>query len=95
MKRHQLPLLIFAALLLGNLLLGFRVYSAEAKAQGAEDILENIDMMMEVLQLIRKNYVDADQVKANELLQGAIAGMVMSLDPYSNFLPPSEMKQLM
>ncbi len=95
MKRHQLPLLIFVALLLGNLLLGFRVHCAEAKAQDAENVLENIDMMMEVLQLIRKNYVDPDKVKTNELLRGAIAGMVMSLDPYSNFLPPAEMKTLM
>ncbi len=95
MKRNHLPLLLFVALLLGNLLLGFRVHSAEVKAQGAEDMLGNIDMMMEVLQLIRKNYIDADKVKTNEMLQGAIAGMVMSLDPYSHFLPPAEMQDLM
>lgn len=85
---------VYIFLLIFNLGVGFRVYSSEAKATGSDQILEHIDLLMEVLQLIRKNYVDADKVKADDLLLGAISGMVMDLDPYSSFLPPEEMISL-
>ncbi|MDY0176268.1 MAG: S41 family peptidase [Lentisphaeria bacterium] len=86
--------LAFVLLLLLNLGLGFSVYSKEAKQAGSDRVLENIDLMMEVLQLIRKNYVDAEQVDVNQLLMGAISGMAQRLDPYSDFLPPRQMQSL-
>ena len=86
--------IVFVLVLLVNLGIGFRVYSKEAAADRSDQVLEQIDLLMEVLQLIRKNYVDADKVKADDLMHGAISGMVMSLDPYSNFLPPEDMQSL-
>jgi len=85
---------VFILALLVNLGIGFRVYSKEAAAEGSDRVLQQIDLLMEVLQLIRKNYVDADKVKVDDLMLGAISGMVMSLDPYSNFLPPDDMQSL-
>lgn len=94
MKFRRYFSFVFLLLLLLNLGFGFRVYSKEAAVDGSDQVLQQIDLLMEVLQLIRKNYVDADKVKADDLLLGAISGMVMSLDPYSNFLPPDEMQSL-
>ena len=93
-RRTRIFSFAFALLLLFNLGLGFTVYSKEAKQNGNDQVLRNIDLLMEVLQLIRKNYVDAEQVDVNELLMGAISGSAQKLDPYSDFLPPQEMQSL-
>ena len=91
-SRHLSFVFILALLL--NLGIGFRVYSKEASSDGSDQVLRQIDLLMEELQLIRKNYVDADTVKVDNLMLGAITGMVMSLDPYSNFLLPEDIQIL-
>ena len=62
---------------------------------GDEDVLKEIDRLMNVLQLIRKNYVDIDKVTTAELFKGALRGMTECLDDYSVFLPPAEFQSLM
>lgn len=54
---------------------------------------EQILMLQQVMELIRKSYVD--DVDGSKLIRGAINGMLTSLDPHSTYLPPdsfSEMK---
>ncbi len=87
-KQTLIPL---AALLLLNLVFGYRAFCDEQRAgQTNEDatILQQLDMLINSLQLIRQNYVDGESVKTEDLLYGAINGLTSSLDPYSVFLPP-------
>jgi len=45
---------------------------------------ENIETFQKVLHFVEQNYVE--EVKNRQLIQGAIKGMLETLDPHSNFL---------
>ena len=93
MKRKLTLTLAFA--LLVNLLIGYTAYSEERDRSGGDDeVLANIETIMHVLQLIRRNYVDIDKVSTKELLEGALNGMTAKLDPFSTYLPPKDLKSL-
>ncbi len=57
-----------------------------------KNIYKDIKTFNEVLDIVRKNYVD--EVDATELMQGAINGMIRSLDPHSSFMTPDLYKEL-
>jgi carboxyl-terminal processing protease len=58
----------------------------------AQNAYEDLKTFTEVMSLIKKNYVE--EVKVKELIQGAIKGMVTSLDPHSAYLTPDAFKDL-
>ncbi len=90
---------IFVAVLAGalglNLLVGYSVFSREAKKAGVDQGFEKIRVMMQVLQLIRQDYVDERKVQYKTLIYNAIRGMVAGLDPFSSFMPPDAYKNMM
>ena len=53
---------------------------------------ENIDLFNKVLYLIEKNYYR--EVNQEKLLNGAIKGMISSLDPHSSFLDEEIFKKM-
>jgi carboxyl-terminal processing protease len=60
---------------------------------GTKEVYKNIEVLSEVLYKIEKNYVkDTDP---QNVLYGAIKGMVRTLDPHSYFMKPEEYKELM
>jgi len=58
----------------------------------ARDAYENIDSFANVLMLVQKHYVD--EVSTKELIDGAINGMLTSLDAHSAYLTPDLYKEL-
>ncbi len=52
----------------------------------------SLDLFHKVIQFVENNYVD--EVKQKDLIQGAIKGMLETLDPHSNFLPPEVFKDM-
>lgn len=71
--------------------------SAETKEKKASvtDIQEryrNLELFQKVLHFVEANYVD--EVKNDDLIKGAIKGMMETLDPHSNFLPPDVFKDM-
>ncbi len=94
-KRARISLGLVAILLAANLVVGYRVYSAEATAAGEEEAFEKISVMMRVIHLIRKDYVDGDKVGYQDLVYHALHGMVNSLDPFSDFLTPEQLQDMM
>ena len=75
-----------ALVLCGSFLLSGRLVAEEEVALGAlhEDAFQQMELLAEVLLQVRKNYVDVRSYQ--ELLQGAIRGMLNELDPHSAFL---------
>ncbi|MEK6705951.1 MAG: S41 family peptidase [Bdellovibrionota bacterium] len=53
---------------------------------------ENLELFQKVLHFVESNYVD--EVKNKDLVYGAIKGMLETLDPHSNFLPPDVFKDM-
>ena len=94
-RTRNLLLAALAAILAVNLVLGYRVYSAEASKAGEDQAFEKISVMMRVLYLIRKDYVDADKISYKDLVYNALHGMVRSLDPFSDFMSPDQYRNMM
>jgi carboxyl-terminal processing protease len=96
MRRPRILLLVaLATALAANLVVGYRVYAAEAEKAGDNEAFERIGAMMQVLYLIRKDYVNAEKVSYRDLVYNALHGMVRSLDPFSDFMPPDEYGSMM
>jgi carboxyl-terminal processing protease len=64
-----------------------RGYSAEAK-----EVYEQLRVFSEALDLVKENYVR--DVEDNKLMEGAISGMLKTLDPHSSYLDPEGYKEL-
>ncbi len=53
---------------------------------------QSLQLFTDVLSIVRRSYVE--EVNMKELIQGAINGMLLSLDPHSAFLPPEMYAEL-
>lgn len=73
---------ILPALLLASGLAG--ATEAPAPVLNQNDRYKNLELFQKVLQFVEKNYVDP--VQNDTLINGAIKGMLETLDPHSNFL---------
>ncbi len=56
------------------------------------DLYEKIDLFGEVLENIKKEYVD--DVNQSEVMESAINGVLQSLDPYSAYMSPELFKEM-
>src|SRR6185369_13264703 len=62
----------------------------EQRLRADDDLYKQLRPLMESMALIQNNYVDEDKVKSQELVQGAIKGMMGQLDPFSQYMDPQE-----
>ncbi|MBU4212645.1 MAG: PDZ domain-containing protein, partial [Verrucomicrobia bacterium] len=83
-------LLLVGALLLGvNLVVGAKIASRADLTNDTDTVaFEKMQLLTEVMMLIRQNYVDKDKTQYKDLLYGALRGMLQSLDPHSQFMEP-------
>lgn len=58
----------------------------------SDEIYEKLKIFSEVLSIIQKNYVE--ETTAEDLIYGAINGMLRTLDPHSSFMLPDTYKEL-
>ncbi len=79
---------IVSVLLGGNLLTGYRLYSEETANEDAESAYESIRLFTKVLEQVRQHYPDAERVRYQDLIQGAIRGMLQTVDEYSQYMEP-------
>ena len=91
MKKTAAKFLLPILIVLGALaLMGLR-NDGNAAAKD-KNFYKDIKTFNEVLDMVRKNYVD--EVDTTPLMQGAINGMIRSLDPHSAFMTPDLYKEL-
>ena len=99
---HKLNLLhqatgIIAILVIMIFLLTGNIAGAEEKENDDKNAsaltYEKLKVFSEILSLIESNYVES--VGPDELIEGAIKGMVKALDPHSSYLPPKSYKNML
>ncbi len=90
-KNRKIALLVLLCLLFAGVLF-FNGKSWEVTAR-TSDVYENLEIFTEVLREIQENYVDLKEPE--ELIQGAIKGMVENLDPHSSYMDKKEYEDLM
>ncbi len=61
------------------------------KIVDAQGTYEDLRSFVDVLNVVKKNYVD--EVKTKDLINGAIKGMLSSLDPHSGYMSPEQFKE--
>ena len=81
--------------LLSNLAIGAKVYSESDANSTANDPHANLDLFVNVLERIRRDYVDGGELTYEDLVHGALRGMIGMLDPHSEFMPPVRYSHLM
>jgi len=81
-------LLIFTVAAIGISIGRLSVSSVSAAGEGYEELRT----FTEVMSMVKKHYVE--EVKAKDLVYGAIRGMLSSLDPHSSFMPPDAFKDM-
>ena len=89
--RVSAVLLLFCALFLGNNLTPVPAYASDENSEAA-DSYEKLKTFSEILSLLEANYVE--QVNTGDLIDGAIRGMLKTLDPHTSYLPPEAFKQM-
>ncbi|MDD2709995.1 MAG: S41 family peptidase [Verrucomicrobiae bacterium] len=97
MNRRLLVSLV-VVLIVSNVLLGLRMQSLSAASdeKDKDSAYRNIELFTQVMEIVRKDYVDGEKLSYQDLTYSALKGMLNSLDPHSQFMEPSayeEMKQ--
>ncbi|MFC1513079.1 S41 family peptidase [Thermodesulfobacteriota bacterium] len=57
-----------------------------------QDTYKNLEIFADVLNIIQKNYVE--DVDTQQVIEGAIRGMLTTLDPHSSYMKPDDFKEL-
>ena len=77
-----------------NLLIGAQIYFYSAQAAAKDDPYENYRLLSDVLEKVRGEYVDGEKLTYQELIHGALKGMLSTLDPHSEFMDTSKYDEL-
>jgi carboxyl-terminal processing protease len=93
MKRRLIYGAVLTALSL-NLLIGARMFLNSAQAAEKDDPYPNLQLFSYVMERVRKDYVDGQKMSYQDLVYGALKGMLNTLDPHSEFMEPEKFKEL-
>ena len=97
MKRFMNRRLLYGVVLVAlgvNLLFGAQLYFYSARASQKDDPYDNYKLLADVLEKVRQEYVDGDKLTYQDLIHGALKGMLNSLDPHSEFMDPEKFEVL-
>jgi carboxyl-terminal processing protease len=81
-------------LLAVNLVIGAKVYSNSPDSTPKDSVYPNMRLFSEVMEKVRRDYVDGTNLTYQDLVYGALKGMINELDPHSEFLDPEKYKDL-
>jgi len=75
-------------------LIGVLIGSGQSQKVSAlsDNMYEDLKVFTDVIGLIQKDYVE--ETKSKDLINGAIKGMLETLDPHSAFMPPNMFKEM-
>ncbi|MBF0330128.1 MAG: S41 family peptidase [Nitrospirae bacterium] len=81
---------LFTAAIIGAVFAGIAAGMIGIGIVSADSSYEDLKAFTEALTIIRKNYVE--EVKTKTLIDGALKGMIHSLDPHSGYMTPDSFK---
>jgi len=84
-KVFHIILLLVALSLTGS-------HQALSSSDDMQETYKNLEVFANVLSIVQQNYVD--DIDTRETIEGAIKGMLSSLDPHSSFLKPEDFNEL-
>src|SRR6267378_3284154 len=93
MKRRVLYGILLGILSV-NLFVGSQIYFSNVHAAEKDDALPNLRLFSVVLDRVRQEYVDGDKLSYQELIYGALKGMLNTLDPHSEFMDAQKYRDL-
>src|SRR3954467_5383711 len=71
-----------------NIILGAQIYFSSVHAAEKDDSYPNLKLFAIVLDRVRSDYVDGGKLTYQELIYGALKGMINTLDPHSEYMEP-------
>src|SRR5215831_12722776 len=77
-----------------NLIIGARVFLNSAEGAEKDSPYPSLELFSYVMEKVRKDYVDGQKVTYQDLVYGALKGMLNTLDPHSEFMEPEKYKEL-
>jgi carboxyl-terminal processing protease len=77
-----------------NIIVGAQVYRVHAQGREADDPERNYKLFVNVLERVRNEYVDGNDLTYQELIHGALKGMLDTLDPHSEFMDVDKYTEL-
>lgn len=84
----RVTIAVIVVLLGINLAIAAKIYSEASAKQDKDNPYTQMELITKVMELVRKEYVDADKAAYTNLTYGALKGMLNSLDPHSQFMEP-------
>ena len=91
-KRYVNAVLLVA--LAANLYLGARNYGNSAEPKDRDQVFEQMRKFSTVMEQVRMHYVDAEKATYENLVEGALDGMLKQLDPHSGYLSAKKHEDL-
>ena len=92
MKQKVRLTILIAVLISLAVIFGWQRLSIQNVAAKDQKVYENLQIFSDVLDIVQENYVQ--EVEDQELIEGAISGMLKTLDPHSSYLNPDAYKEL-
>ncbi len=83
---------VFGLIVFGALVLGLMIGKGLEKTGYASESYEELKIFAEVLTQVKKHYVE--EVKTNDLVHGAVRGMLKTLDLHSAYMTPEMYKEM-
>jgi carboxyl-terminal processing protease len=77
-----------------NLFVGAQIYLNSAQAAEKDDYMKQFELFTRVLERVRSDYVDGEKLSYQDLIYGALRGMLSTLDPHSEFMEPQKYDDL-
>ncbi len=87
-REKQVVLVLLAAVLVS--MFAGAVMAKRLPSQGG--VYENLKVFTEALSYVESNYVE--EVEPDKVIQGAIKGMLKTLDPHSSYMPPDVYREM-
>ena len=81
---------IISSFLFFNLFFTICSFADEQKEN--QNAYNKLKVFSEIISLIESNYVET--IKSDDMIEGAIRGMVKSLDPHTSYMPPATYKEM-
>lgn len=85
---------IYFAALAAYLACGFRVFEARGAAAKEDDAYQQLELFARVLERVRRDYVDGEKLSYKDLIEGAMKGMLSTLDPHSEYMDLTKYEEL-